>query len=148
MAGVFPKLTTELYGRGAAKELQNNGSMLSDLDCLPTNFLCAVGDAAANQLAAYNLVRNSACKYASDSRAGQVFSTDRKFDEFAAQLVRGKDIPVSLSGQEHIALFLPVGQIALLVAFKFCPKAAARVDKTLISCIEELTFVGPDGSSI
>ncbi len=91
--------------------------MLADLDSLPTNFLCAVGDAAANQLAAYILVRNSACKYASDSRAGQIFSTDRKFDEFAAQLVRNKDVPISLSGQERLTLFLPVGQIALLVAF-------------------------------
>ena len=35
MAGVFPKLTAELYGRGAAEELQNDSSMLSDLDCLP-----------------------------------------------------------------------------------------------------------------
>jgi hypothetical protein len=122
--------------------------MLADLDSLPTNFLCAVGDAAANQLAAYILVRNSACKYASDSRAGQIFSTDRKFDEFAAQLVRNKDVPISLSGQERLTLFLPVGQIALLVAFMFCPKASARVDKVLIARIKELTFISPDGTSL
>ena len=145
IAGKFPKLTAELYGRKAARELQNCSFVLSDLDCLPTNFLCAVGDAAADQLAAYYLVRNSVRKHAAGLRAAHVFSTDRTFDEFVTQLVRSKDIIVSPSGQERMTLFLPIGQVALLVAFKFCPKAAARTDQRLISCIKELTFTGPDG---